>query len=125
MGDLQMREVQEGEKMIDFKEFNKNEVIFAAEKLLEFNLLPSMEEHISRMLNKMKFQRLTDARNDIAIKINRLLDEKESASRNIKITGLVVKLRPADDARDKQLQKMLDLKIITQEEFNDLSLKDK
>lgn len=111
--------------MIDFKEFNKNEVIIAAEKLLEFNMLPSMEEHIARMLNNMKFERLTDKRNNIAIEINRLLDEKETESRNIQILGLRMKISGADDERERQLKKMLDLKIISQEDYNRLSVKDK
>jgi hypothetical protein len=111
--------------MIDFKEFNKDELIVAAEKLLEFNMLPSMEEHISRILNNMKFNRLTDARNNLAIKLKKKLEERKTRQRGIDISKLYKAFDTADKQREVQLEKLLELKMISQEDFNNLSTKGK
>jgi len=105
---------------IDFKEFSKDEIIEAAELMLKTTLLPSLESHLIETLNNKKYNRLVDERNKLAVKWNNLLDHKQTDEVVIAKEKIKKQLKRLDEKCKEQLQKLLDLKIIDQERYDEL-----
>lgn len=110
-------------KKINFKEFDKPELIEALEVFMSVNLLPSMESHLMRKMSSSHLNRLTDERNSLAIKLRGLLDKKRKTPLiKAQIQRLFKQLEVKDRAREKRLKKMLQLEFLSQEDYDNLTL---
>ena len=111
---------------IDFTEFDKPELIEALNIFNEMNLLPSMEEYLIRKMNSSCFNRLTDERNSIVLKLQPLLDKKrKSYKEKAQINRLVKQIDTKTKSREKALKRLLELGMVSDEKYKTLTLLDK
>ncbi|WP_320034817.1 hypothetical protein [Halarcobacter sp.] len=111
---------------INFKEFDKPELLEVLELFMSLNLLPSLESHLIRTMNNNHFNRITDERNKIVIKLQKLFDKKRKSKQDkAQEQKLYNQLLSKDKVREKRLKKMLDLEIVSQEEYNNLTILNK
>jgi len=108
---------------IDFTKFEKPELIVALNIFNEMNLLPSMESTLIQQMNGSYFNRLSDERNKLVNEINQLLDKKRRNSKEQnQINRLVKRIDIKKKAREKALNILLELGMVTKENYKELTL---
>ncbi len=111
---------------INFKEFDKPELLEVLELFMSLNLFPSLESHLIRKMNNSHFNRITDERNKIAIKLQKLFDKKRKSKQDkAQEQKLCNQLLSKDKVREKRLEKMLELEIVSKEEYENLTVLNK
>jgi len=108
------------EKMkIDFREFDKNELVMACNEMLKHNMLQSMEPYLVKKLNLAKYNRLAKKFNDAGEKYN--LFVVKDASQQSKKHELYTRAMRLKIELNKHIEKMQNLKMITKDEANELT----
>ncbi|MGE4510622.1 MAG: hypothetical protein AB7D43_05935 [Sulfurimonadaceae bacterium] len=100
--------------MIDFREFNKDELVMACNELLEHNMLGGMELYLVKKLNSAKYNRL-------AREFNKKAEEYNASSAKDERHKLYTRAMIAKTELDKHIEKMKKLNMLTEEEANELT----
>ncbi len=107
--------------MINFNDFSKEEIVWAAENMLELNLLPSLEEYLVRGMHLRKHERLTDKYNTLVNKYN-VLPQRSADAKRAK-ADMYKKIQIVQKQLNEHFEKLLECKIIDQKEYDELLIK--
>lgn len=119
--------------MIDFKKFNKEELLVAIDEMVQVikkfdnankvSAMPIFNKHILAKLYIAKHNRLARKNNSLTSKINALHKPKLSKTETEKLDMLFRQLISVKKQIEENGKKLLEFKIITQKEYDELPIK--